>query len=56
MGFGLLLVTARWVGMFLEDPLDVPTVVIDFVAGQLGVEDPSCVRSSWSTARAGRPG
>ena len=29
------------VGTFLEDPLDVPAVVLDFVAGQLGIADPS---------------
>jgi len=44
LGFGLQLVTVRWVGMFLEDPLDVPVVVLDFVAEQLGVADPSCVK------------
>ena len=31
-------------GLFLEDPLDVPAVVVDFVAGQLGIADPSCVK------------
>ena len=31
-------------GAFLEDPADVPAVVLDFVAGQLGVADPSCVK------------
>ena len=30
------LVTVRWLGTFLEDPLDVPGAVLDFVAGQLG--------------------
>jgi hypothetical protein len=44
LGFGLQLVTVRWTGAFLEDPLDVPAVVLDFVAGQLGVADPSCVK------------
>lgn len=38
------LVTVRWVGAFLEDPLDVPVAVLDFVAGQLGIADPSCVK------------
>ncbi len=36
LGFGLQLVTVRWAGAFLEDPLDVPAVVLDFVAEQLG--------------------
>nr|WP_312882055.1 hypothetical protein [Actinomadura alba] len=31
-------------GSFLEDPLDVPTVVLDFVAEQLGIADPSVVK------------
>ena len=32
LGFGLQLVTVRWTGAFLEDPADVPAVVLDFVA------------------------
>ncbi len=34
----------RWLGTFLEDPLDVPGEVLDFVAGQLGIADPSVVK------------
>ena len=44
LGFALQLVTVRYVGLFLEDPLAVPAVVVDFVAGQLGIADPSCVK------------
>ena len=44
LGFALQLVTARYIGLFLEDPLDVPAEVVDFVAGQLGIENPSCVK------------
>ncbi|SQD97346.1 MULTISPECIES: Tn3 family transposase [unclassified Parafrankia] len=44
LGFSLQLVTVRWVGTFLEDPLDVPVPVLDFMAEQLGVADPSCVK------------
>lgn len=44
LGFSLQLVTVRWVGAFLEDPLDVPTAVLDFVSEQLGVADPSVVK------------
>ena len=38
------LVTVRWLGTFLEDPLDVPGAVLDFVALQVGVADPSQVK------------
>lgn len=45
LGFSVQLTTARYLGRFLPDPLDgVPTEVIDFLAGQLGVVDPSCVK------------
>src|SRR5262245_5321220 len=36
--------SVRWLGTFLEDPLDVPGEVLDFVAGQLGIADPSVVK------------
>lgn len=38
------LVTVRYLGCFLADPLAVPTEVVDVVAGQLGIADPSCVK------------
>jgi hypothetical protein len=44
LGFALQLVTVRYLGLFLEDPLDVPAVVAGFGAGQLGIADPSCVK------------
>jgi TnpA family transposase len=44
LGFSLQLVTVRWLGAFLEDPLDVPVAVLDFVSEQLGITDPSQVK------------
>src|SRR5450755_1618242 len=43
LGFALQLTTVRSLGVFLADPLEVPGVVLDYLAGQLGVADPSCV-------------
>lgn len=32
LGFSLQLVAVRWLGTFLEDPLEVPGAVLEFVA------------------------
>jgi len=45
LGFSLQLVTVRHLGRFLDDPLDVPGVVVDYVASQIEVADPSCVKA-----------
>jgi hypothetical protein len=45
LGFSVQLVTVRHLGRFLDDPLDVPNVVLDYLASQLGVVDPSCVKA-----------
>ena len=48
LGFALQLVTMRWLGAFLEDPVDVPDAVVDFVAEQLGVDNSCRVREHTS--------
>lgn len=44
MGMALQICTVRYIGLFLEDPLDVPWPVVEYLAGQLGISDPSCVK------------
>nr|WP_245970792.1 DUF4158 domain-containing protein [Streptomyces rishiriensis] len=45
LGFALQMCTVRYIGRFLpDDPLDAPWPVVEHLAAQLGVEDPSVVK------------
>jgi TnpA family transposase len=45
LGFAVQMCTVRYVGRFLvDDPLDVPWSVVEHVAAQLRIEDPSVVK------------
>lgn len=44
LGFAVQLVTVRMLGRFLPDPLEVPWEIVERLAEQLDVEDPSCVK------------
>ena len=43
LGFAVQVVTVRYLGMFLADPLGVPPELVEYLAEQLGVGDPSCL-------------
>ena len=45
LGFAVQMVTVRHLGMFPPDPLDVPLELVEYLAEQLGIDDPSCVKS-----------
>jgi hypothetical protein len=46
LGWSIQWGTVRMLGTFLteSDPVGVPQIVIDYVAEQLGIDDPSCVK------------
>jgi hypothetical protein len=44
LGLVLQATTVRYLGVFLEDVLDVPWPVVEYLAVQLGIDDPSCVK------------
>jgi TnpA family transposase len=45
LGFAVQMITVRHLGMFLPGPLDVPSELVGYLAEQLGIDDPSCVKS-----------
>jgi hypothetical protein len=44
LGVAVQIGTVRYKGLFLSDPLDVPWPVVDYLAEQLGIGDPSQVK------------
>ncbi|MGX9891389.1 Tn3 family transposase [Streptomyces sp. NPDC002276] len=45
LGFAVQLTTARYLGVFLDDPTNVPAEVVDYLAEQLGIEDSSVLKA-----------
>jgi hypothetical protein len=45
LGFAAQLTTARYLGVFLDDPTDVPAEVADYLAEQLGIADASVLKT-----------
>jgi Domain of unknown function (DUF4158) len=47
LGFALQLGTVRYLGTFLENPIETPPGVVAYVARQLGIADPACFAQYW---------
>jgi hypothetical protein len=45
LGFAVQMTTVRFLGVFLDDPTDVPAEVVDYLAEQLGVADRSALKA-----------
>ncbi|AOP47929.1 Tn3 family transposase [Streptomyces lydicus] len=45
LGFAVQMTTVRFLGVFLDDPMDVPAEVVDYLAEQLGVADASALKA-----------
>ncbi|MCX5317890.1 DUF4158 domain-containing protein [Streptomyces sp. NBC_00154] len=45
LGFAAQLTTVRYLGVFLDDPTDVPAEVVDYLAQQLGITDASVLKA-----------
>ncbi|MGO4614721.1 DUF4158 domain-containing protein [Nocardia sp. 2YAB30] len=43
LGFAVQVVTVRYLGMFLTDPIDVPAELVAYLGEQLEIDDPSCL-------------
>jgi hypothetical protein len=44
LGHAVQLTTVLLIGRFLAEPTNVPTEVVDYLAEQLDIADPSCVK------------